>query len=253
MRGDGALIAMVGSLPIYIGYDQREDAAYEVCRESLLRHSSIPLHIVKLDQAALTRAGLYRRRWRVTEDGNRVDLGDLRPFSTEFAFTRFMVPALSLYQGWALFCDCDFLFTADIAELFDLADPKYAAMCVKHDHDPVEATKMGGVVQSRYRRKNWSSLVLWNCGHPSNAMLTGYVVNQFAGQWLHAFEWLSDAEIGSLPLRWNWLAGVSESLGITPAGIHFTLGGPWIPKVGGMPYEDLWRAEHDRFTQSEGA
>lgn len=239
-------------LVAYIGYDGREDAAFEVCRASLLRHASIPLHIVKLDQAALNRSGWYRREWRFNGDGDRIDQGDLRPFSTDFAFTRFMVPALSMYQGWALFCDCDFLFTADIAELFSFADPKYAAMCVKHDHDPAETTKMGGIVQSRYRRKNWSSLVLYNAGHPSNGTLTGHVVNTFAGQWLHGFGWLNDDEIGDLPLRWNWLAGVSEPLDTTPAGIHFTLGGPWIPKVAKMPYADLWRAEHRLFTQAEG-
>lgn len=237
---------MSEALSIVIGYDEKEDSAYEVCRASLLRHSTRPLHIVKLDQAALRRAGWYRREWRHTEAGNRVDLGDLRPFSTDFAFTRFMVPALSLYQGWSLFCDCDFLFTADIAEVFALADPRYAVMCVKHDHDPAEATKMGGIIQSRYRRKNWSSFTLWQCGHPANGELTGHVVNNFAGQWLHAFGWLDDELIGDLPLRWNWLAGVNEPMKETPAGIHFTLGGPWLPKVTKMPYDDLWKAENAR-------
>jgi hypothetical protein len=231
------------SLPIFIGYDEeREAGAFDVCRASLLRHASAPLHIVRLDQAMLRRAGWYRREWR-HEDGQRIDLGDLKPFSTDFAFTRFLVPALSLYQGWALFCDGDFLFTADIAELFALADDRYAVMCVKHDHDPAETSKMGGIVQSRYRRKNWSSLVLWNCGHPSNAMMTGYVASNWAGQWLHAFSWLKDEEIGSLPLRWNWLAGVTPDLGIVPAGIHFTLGVPSLKPCSDAPYADLWLAE----------
>lgn len=232
---------MTTPFPIYIGYDERESEAFDVCRASLLRHSSVPLHIIKLDQAALRRAGWYRREWRHVE-GQRVDMGDLKPFSTDFAFTRFFVPALSLYDGWAMFCDSDFLFTADIAELFSLADNRYAVMCVKHDHDPAETSKMGGLVQSRYRRKNWSSLVLWNCRHPSNGALTGYMVNEFAGQFLHAFNWLPDEEIGELPLCWNWLAGVTPDLGVTPSGIHFTLGIPTMAGCNDSPYADLWKA-----------
>lgn len=233
------------TLPVFIGYDEREDDAYQVCRASLLKHASRPLHIVKLEQAALRRAGWYRREWR-QEGRDRIDMGDLRPFSTDFAFTRFLVPALSLYQGWALFCDCDFLFTDDIASLFALADQRYAVMCVKHDHDPAEQTKMGGLVQSRYRRKNWSSLVLWNCGHAGNKDLTGWMVNEWAGSFLHAFSWLDDAVIGDLPKEWNWLAGIDPKpgLGDTPKGIHFTLGVPTMPGCGNTPYAALWRAAY---------
>jgi hypothetical protein len=239
---------MMAPLTIFIGYDEREHEAYEVCRASLLRHSTAPLHIVRLDQAALRRAGWYRREWRFS-GVNRVDQGDLKPFSTDFAFTRFLVPALSLYQGWALFCDCDFLFTADIAEVFARADDRYAALCVKHDHAPVETTKMGGLTQSAYRRKNWSSLVLWNCAHPENAAsLTGYVVNEWSGQWLHAFSWLKDDQIGDIPARWNWLAGVQPDLGILPSGIHYTLGIPTMPEGMNAPYAALWRAERARLS-----
>lgn len=238
---------------VYIGYDEREPQAYNVCRASLLDHASIPLHIVKLEQAPLRRAGWYRRGWW-QEGANRVDQGDLKPFSTDFAFTRFLVPALSLYSGTALFCDSDFLFTADVAEVFALADPRYAVSCVKHDHDPAEQTKMDGVVQTRYRRKNWSSLVLWNCAHPSNAAVTGYVVNTFAGQWLHAFDWLDDKEIGDIPIEWNWLAGVSEPLKETPKGIHFTLGIPLMPNCATAPYASLWMAKYGALAnpQEEG-
>lgn len=235
---------MTEPLAIFIGYDEREHDAYDVCRASLLRHATKPLHIVKLDQAGLRRAGWYRREWR-QEGQNRIDLNDLKPFSTDFAFTRFLVPALNLYQGWALFCDCDFLFTRDIAEVFALADDRYALMCVKHEHDPVEKTKMGGLVQSRYRRKNWSSLVLWNNAHRENALLTGYVVNEWAGGWLHGFSWLKDKDIGALPGEWNWLAGVDKPPQQTPAGIHFTLGVPTIPGCEKTPYAELWRSVLD--------
>lgn len=227
---------------VVIGFDGREAEAFEICRASLLKHASRPLHIVKLDQAALRRAGLYRREWRL-ENGQRVDQGDLKPFSTDFAFTRFLVPALMLYQGWALFCDCDFLFTADVAELFDLADERYAVRLVQHEHAPREAEKMGGTVQSAYRRKNWSSLVLWHCAHPANRALNDHVVNTYPGSWLHAFSWLRDKDIGTLPTRWNWLAGVSEPLGLLPSGIHFTLGIPGIHEgCEKAPYADRWLA-----------
>lgn len=236
---------MIEPLTIFIGYDQNEHDAYEVCRASLLRHASRPLHIVKLDQTALRRAGWYRREWR-QEGRNRVDQGDGKPFSTDFAFSRFLVPALSLYQGWSLFCDCDFLFTRDIAEVFALADSKYAVMCVKHEHDPTETTKMGGIEQGRYRRKNWSSFTLWNNAHPSTGMLTGYLVNHFSGAYLHAFTWLQDDEIGALPREWNWLAGVDPSMvGGVPAGVHFTLGVPTIPGCEKTPYAGLWRSVLD--------
>jgi lipopolysaccharide biosynthesis glycosyltransferase len=229
------------TLPVFIGYDSREHEAYEVCRASLLRHASQPLHIVRLDQSALRSAGIYNRDWR-QEGRNRIDLGDLKPFSTDFAFTRFLVPALSMYQGWALFCDCDFLFTEDVAELFGRADPNCAVMCVKHHHEPVEQEKMGGIVQGRYFRKNWSSLVLWNCAHPANRSLTVCSINKFAGAWLHAFSWLADEDIGALPQRWNWLAGVDAEVGETPSGIHYTLGIPIMPGCENTPYADLWRA-----------
>ena len=232
-------------LTVVIGYDEREAEAFDVCRASLLRHASVPLHIVKLDQAALRRAGWYRREWRHVE-GQRLDMGDLKPFSTDFSFSRFMTIPLNLYQGWALFCDGDFLFTQDIAKLFALADERYAVMCVQHDHDQAETKKMGGIVQSRYHRKNWSSLMLLNCGHPSNGVLTGWMVNNFAGQWLHAFNWLKDEEIGALPLEWNWLSGVSQPLPAVPAGIHFTLGLPTMTGCANSPYADLWRAERAR-------
>lgn len=235
---------MTEPLVCYVGYDEREQDAFEVCRASLLRHASRSLHIVKLDQAALRRAGWYRREWR-QEGQNRIDMGDLKPFSTDFAFTRFMIPALNLYQGWALFCDCDFLFTQDIAQVFAQADDRYAIMCVKHEHDPVEKTKMGGLVQSRYHRKNWSSLTLWNCAHSANAFLSGYVVNEWAGGWLHGFSWLKDEDIGALAHEWNWLAGVDEPLKETPAGIHFTLGVPTIPGCENTPYAGLWRSVLD--------
>lgn len=229
-------------LPVYIGYDEREDAAYRVCRYSISRHSSLPVYHMPLDQRTLRYTGLFDRpAW--VDGKTRIDGRDGKPFSTDFSFTRFLVPMLAQYRGWALFCDCDFLFTRDIAELFALAEPDKAVMVVKHEHVPVEREKMDGIPQTVYRRKNWSSLVLWNCEHPSNKRLTVESVNRQPGSWLHAFEWLKDDEIGALPLSWNWLSGVSEPTDPTPAAIHYTLGGPWFPDWQRVPYADLWREE----------
>lgn len=229
---------------VYIGHDRREHVAYEVCRASIERRCSDAARIVRLDDDSVRHAGIYARGWK-TKNGQRIDVGDGRPFSTDFAFSRFLVPALNLYQGWALFCDCDFLFTADLAGLFRLADDRYAIMCVKHEHDPVETSKMDGVSQGRYRRKNWSSLVLWNCEHAANRTVTLDCVNKMPGRWLHAFEWLKDEHIGDLPRSWNWLAGVDPEPPELPCGIHYTLGGPWFADYQNVPYADLWRAERD--------
>ena len=81
--------------------------------------------------------------------------------STEFTFTRFLVPALANYKGWALFCDSDIVFLKDVKELFDQAEDKYAVMCVQHDYTPKPGIKMDGQKQTLYPRKNWSSMVLY--------------------------------------------------------------------------------------------
>lgn len=244
---------MVDPLTVFIGYDQTEDAAYDVCRASLLRHASRPLHIVKLDLPVLRRVGLYWREQHIDE-GQRIDALDNKPFSSSFAFSRFLVPSLSLYTGYALFCDCDFLFTADVAELFDIAKaaPHCAVHVVKREHIPTESEKMNGAVQSAYPRKNWSSLALWRCDHAAHRFrLPPRAVNQTPGSWLHAFRWLDDDQIGGLPAEWNWLSGVDMPLTTTPKGIHFTLGVPGLhPGCDDAPYADLWRAEQSKLEKN---
>lgn len=233
--------------PIFIGYDARERDAFEVCRFSLQSRTSVPLAITPLDQQRLRAEGLYKRQAR-HENGQFIDSIDNRPFSTEFSFSRFLVPALANYRGWALYCDCDFLFTANIAHLIALADPACAAMVVKHDYEPAVPFKMDGRVQEKYPRKNWSSLVLWNCGHPSNQALTIEEANGRAGRFLQGFSWLRDDEIGNIPVTWNWLSGVSPALpdGAVPNAIHFTLGGPWFENCSDYPYAGLWAQERAR-------
>ena len=224
---------------IYIGYDKREDIAAQVCKFSIQRRSSVPLlteHVSWLSPG-------YDRPYKI-ENGQCIDKRDGRPFSTAFTFARFLVPWLQDYGDWALFCDCDFLFLEDVAKLFALRDESKAVMVVKHLHLPSVTRKMDGQDQSAYPRKNWSSLMLWNCGHPSNKALTPDVVNHMPGRMLHGFKWLEDDEIGELPPSWNHLADYTLSK-VRPKAIHFTEGGPWFDEYKDCQYADLWNEEKE--------
>ena len=235
---------MKNAIPIYIGFDSTQRIASQVCEFSILKRTSIPVMTQHLALGGVMRNGMYARpSW--IENGQRHDFRDGKPFSTDFSFSRFLVPHLSMFDGWAIFCDGDFLFLDDIAELVSQADPKYAAMVVKHKHNPANEPKrkMDGRLQTAYRRKNWSSLVLWNCSHPAHRDLTIDAVNRESGQWLHAFSWLNDEQIGELPARWNHLVGVNEPID-NPAGVHFTLGGPWLEQHSKTPFANEWREEH---------
>ena len=215
---------------VYIGYDSREDLAYQVCSHSI-KSKSNSANIFPLKLSELRKKGIYTR-------------GEDKLGSTEFTFSRFLVPVLNDYQGWALFCDCDILFLNPVEELFSLTNDKYAVMCVQHDYTPKGKTKMDGRVQSIYPRKNWSSLVLWNCGHPSNKKVTRDLVNdpETTGKFLHRFSWLEDKEIGNISHEWNWLVGwYSETSDGSPKAIHYTEGGPWFPEYRFCDYHDVWK------------
>ncbi len=221
----------VQPFPVFIGWDSSEDVAYRVGRHSLIRRSSTPLDVQPLEQAELRRKGLYFRAPDPLA-------------ATEFTYTRFLVPYLAGYRGWALFCDCDILWLADVADLLALADDRYAVMCVQHDHRPPEGWKMTGQIQSLYPRKNWSSMVLYNCAHPANRLLTPATVNTESGSFLHRFQWLDDALIGALPETWNWLEGWSKRPEIgAPRAVHFTRGGPWFEAWQAVDYAERWLAE----------
>lgn len=229
------------ALAIFIGHDGREAVATDICERSIRETATHPVHIQRLAEPALRHIGLYKREWKM-QGAQRIDMRDRMPFSTDFSFTRFLVPALMQHRGWALFCDADFLFLADVKELFALADPACAAMVVQHGPLLESGTKMDGQSQQPYFRKNWSSLVLWNCGHPSNQRLGPYQVNGMSGQWLHGFSWLEEREIGALPSKWNWLSGVDvQPKNGDPFAVHFTRGIPDMPGYGGSPYAEHWR------------
>jgi len=222
-------------MKVFVGYDTREDIAYQVCKHSIESKSELA-DVRPLKQQELRDAGWYTRP---------ID----KLASTEFTFTRFLIPELTNFKGWALFMDCDMILTTDIKELFDQADPKYAVMCVQHDYTPKEGTKMDGQKQTIYPRKNWSSVMLFNCGHPSNAKLTMDLVNdpEINGAYLHRFSWLKDEEIGELDHTWNYLVGVYDDID-KPNLIHYTEGGPWFENYRNCEFHELWKAElYDMF------
>lgn len=233
-------------LILYIGLDSREAIASDVAVASISRNTRTPFKSYFLNHRKLRKAGYFQRPWIIDADtGNWRDLLDSKPFSTEFSHTRFLVPELQKFKGWALFMDSDMIFNNhDIKKLFDKCDPKYAVMVVKH-HQEVngDTSKMDGRAQLKYFRKNWSSFVLWNCSHPSNRGLTKEKVNFAKGSDLHSFSWLRDEEIGALSYNYNYISGVSPILSDKPYVIHFSCGGPWFDECKAVPYADLWDHE----------
>lgn len=221
---------MSDRLKVYVGYDSREDIAWQVARHSATRHSSRDLDVYPLRQTTLRELGLYTRP---------ID----QSATTEFSLTRFLTPYLAAHEGWSIFCDCDFLFTDDIYKVLDGVDPSKAAYVVQHDYVPANAIKMDGKAQTSYPRKNWSSFILFNGAHPSVKALTPEVVNTASPAFLHRLNWAKDEDIGALPLTWNFLEGEYPKPAETPKVIHYTNGGPWFENWQDVDYADLWRAE----------
>ncbi len=226
-----------GDRKIFVGYDSREDIAWQVCRHSIERHARHPFEIHPLRQKALRDIGLYDRP---------ADAGS----STEFSLTRFLTPYIAAHDGWTLFVDCDFVFTRDLHDLFDGLAPDKAVYVVKHDYVPANAIKMDGKVQAVYPRKNWSSFMIFNGSHPAVRALTPQVVNRSAPAYLHRLEWIGDDDaIGALDLEWNFLEGEYPMPEHIPAAIHFTNGGPWFDAWQNVAFADVWRRERDLLLQ----
>jgi hypothetical protein len=229
---------MTSPFRIFIGWDRREPEAYEVAKYSLEKRTTVPVAVVPIKLDELQARKLF---WR-----------DVDPLaSTEFTYSRFLTPYLAGYSGWALFCDCDFLWLGDIAGLVEYTRTPKAVYCVQHDYAPKEKTKMDGAVQTTYPRKNWSSLMLFNCEHPAVRGLTPDVVNRESGAYLHRMQWVADDQIGALPTEWNWLEGWNEKpKSGTPKAVHFTRGGPWFENWKNVDYGNLWCAERDAMMAS---
>ena len=195
-------------IPVFIGYDPREAIAYHVCSNSIIRHTSTPVSTTAL---ALNTIKEYQE---THTDG-----------SNQFIYSRFLVPHLMNYTGWAIFIDGDMILRDDITKLWELRDETKAVMVVKHDYKTKMSEKYLGAKNDNYPRKNWSSVILWNCGHPSNAAITPAFVQQSTGAQVHRFTWLTDDLIGELPKEWNWL-DVEYDHNVDAKLVHYTLGTP---------------------------
>ena len=229
----------MNNLNIYVGYDSKEDIAYRVCKYTILKRSKSNIKIKSLKLYELVAKNLYKR--------------DIDPLaSTEFTYSRFLVPALNNYKGWAIFCDCDFIFFEDLSNILIDIDKSKAVYCVQHDYAPKEKHKMDGQKQTIYPRKNWSSFILFNCSHPSNKKLSVDLVNSETGSFLHQFQWLKDHEIGSLDERWNWLEGwTSNHNDKKPYAVHYTRGGPWFDEWQDVEFATEWIKERDEYLKSK--
>lgn len=216
-------------LNVYIGYDARESVAFYTLAHSILRRASAPVSITPLMQSQLK--DLYTRARGPTE-------------STEFSLTRFLVPALSGYSGWSVFMDCDMLCRTDLVELQTHIDQQRdkAVLVCQHDYVPKTQRKFLDQVQTKYPRKNWSSVMIFN--NERCKALTPEYVNMAPGLDLHRFKWLDDAQIGALPLEWNWLVGEYDYRPDAKI-VHYTLGGPYFEEYRDCGYADEWRAEFE--------
>jgi hypothetical protein len=214
---------------IFVGFDSSEVVAYHVLVQSVIEHASIPVEFSPIVLGHL--GGIFTRERNALQ-------------STEFSFSRFMVPYLSGYEGWSLFADCDMLARADIAELWALRDDRYAVMCVKHDYQPKTETKFLGHAQTKYEKKNWSSVILFN--NARCRALTPDYVNTASGLQLHQFKWLDgDENIGELPVVWNYLVNEYDPRPDAKL-VHFTDGGPYFEEYKNDDYADEWFAMRDR-------
>lgn len=184
---------------IFIGFDPRQCVSYTALHTSIMIRSKKPVAITPLviEQLPLKRTGL-----------------------TPFTYSRFLPPYLCNYEGWALFLDSDMLLMDDISELFAMADDTKAVHVIKNP-----------------KKFEWASVILFNCGHPSNSILTPEYIE--TADKLHLISWLKDEEIGDLPGEWNHLVGYD-----TPRHdaklVHYTQGVPAFPETRGGEYENEW-------------
>lgn len=216
-------------LNIAIGYDRTNRLPAYTLTDSILEHTSKPVSFT------------YLHRKTIPQLRRPIGPHD----STEFSISRFMVPSLFDYAGWTLFLDNDMIVQDDISELFDLADPQYAVMCVKHNQVCKSSKKFLGKEQVQYRYKNWSSVMLFN--NSKCTALSQHYVNTAPGLDLHQFKWLAgDHLIGDLPLEWNYLVGNENQTTERPKLIHYTEGGPFFEEYKRCEYNEQWFDTYER-------
>lgn len=237
---------------IYIGYDEREHEVYQACKHSIIKNTKSPekIKIHKLAHRPLREQGLLTREWKIESNGQYKDLVDGRPFSTQFTFSRFLVPTLwetedSPKSNLCLFVDCDFVFTSDIVDLFEDIEKNPTGSplhVVKHNYKPQSTTKMDNMVQCMYNMKLWAAFMIFDMSYSENEQLTPEVVNTASGRDLMAFCWISNKDnIGEIPEAWHFIPGHSEKRVSRYKAVHFTEGGPWFPHLNGKcVYDHLW-------------
>jgi lipopolysaccharide biosynthesis glycosyltransferase len=225
---------VISPLRIFIGYDSREPISYHVLAHSIIARASIPVSISPVIRSQL--GGAYTRARGPTE-------------TTEFSLTRFLVPYLSGFEGISIFMDSDMLCLADIAELLEEVDaqPDKSVLVCKHDYEPRSDTKFMGQGQTKYPRKNWSSLMVFRNQHFGPRRLTPEYVNEATGLELHRFAWVAEDKLGELPLEWNWLVGEYQHHNAAKL-LHYTLGGPWFGDTKNCDHSNEWLKERAAMT-----
>lgn len=216
---------MINKYRVFVGFDQREAIAYHTFAQSLIQNSSVPVSLIPLSLKTLQ--SVYNE--------THTDA------SNEFIYSRFLVPFLCGFDGPAVFVDGDMVIEADIKELFNLFDSSKAVQVVQHDYKTKANLKYLGNKNEDYPRKNWSSMILWNCSHAAHRTLTPEFVAKQAGSFLHRFRWIDNRDIGSLDASWNWLAeeySANESAHL----IHYTLGTPCFNDYRDCSQSDRWHA-----------
>lgn len=236
---------------IFLGWEPREIPAYAVAKYSIRKRVGYGVHIRGLILQSLIKTGFYKRPFEFRNNQMWDTISDA-PMATEFACSRFLTPIISRmspqreseeFGRWDMFMDCDMIVRRDInLALQPILDPSKAIYVVKHNHAPKSDIKMDGQAQTFYKRKNWSSVMVFNTFHPSNDKLTTELVNSVPGRDLHSFCWLDDDEIGELPPEFNYLVGHHNSKDIpNPAIVHHTEGSPCLKGYENVEYADEWK------------
>lgn len=213
---------MPDAIRVFIGYDPREAVAYHTCVQSII-------------------------------DGTKADVsfhpvrGERRDGSNDFIYARFLVPWLCDFRGSAIFIDGDMIVRGDIADLYAERRMDVGVQCVKHDYRTKHPTKYLGNRNEDYPRKNWSSVMIWNCGFFPNRVLTPGFVSRADGEFLHRFKWLRDESIGALPDKWNRLV-LEQEIEPTDRLLHYTIGTPCFAEYADCDGADEWHAAYRRAT-----
>jgi lipopolysaccharide biosynthesis glycosyltransferase len=219
---------LLEKINLVVGFDQKEAIAYHVFCQSVIEYSTLPIQFIPL---------------KINCRANNIHQND---GSNAFTYSRFLTPYLMGFRGWAIFADGDMVCRDDLAKLWGLRDSTKAVQVVKHDYKTKHSKKYLGNKNEDYPRKNWSSLILWNCEHPKNKLLTPSFIDGKSGSYLHRFSWLDDEDVGELKSEWNWLAIEFDD---NPSAkiVHYTLGTPCFKEYQSSSMSNYW---HDFFKKT---